>query len=147
MGDSDTSFVRRPYYAAFNLGLPSGAGARVGVSIIPELGVEAHAGTALLWQDYGADLVVRPLARLYDVTPTIRLGMAAMQNNLSSWGGPAWLPVPSAAVGVEWRSRGGLVLGGDVGVSVPVTLATDYNPTTAKVAPNVNLSIGYAFDL
>lgn len=145
MGDTDTSFVRRPYFVAANLGLPSGAGVRAGASIIPELGVEVHVGTALLFQDYGADLVVRPTARIANVTPTLRVGMAAMQNNLASLGGPAWLPTPSAGVGVEWRTNGGFLLGGDVGVSLPISSGPTQAATTVKVAPNLNLSIGYAF--
>jgi hypothetical protein len=143
--EPESSFVARPYYIAANLGFPAGAGLRAGASIIPELGVDLHVGSILLLQDYGADLVVRPLARSHNWSPTVRIGMSALQSNLTALGGPAWLPMPSATVGVEWRTQGGFVLGGDIGGSLIINSQQQDLPTTAKLAPNFNLSIGYAF--
>ncbi|MCC6806749.1 MAG: hypothetical protein IT381_04955 [Deltaproteobacteria bacterium] len=143
---SETAFATRRFSIAFNLGYPSGAGVRAGVSLLPELGIEARASTLILYQDYGLDLVYRPLASRYNVTPTLRAGMAARQNNLSSWGGPAWIPVPSTGAGVEWRAQGGFFLGGDLGIAVPITPGDGATlPTTAKVTPNVNFYLGGTF--
>ena len=62
MSDIPSSFALRPFHVAVDAGFPTGIGLRVGASIIPQIGVELHAGTAVLFQDYGADLVYRPLA-------------------------------------------------------------------------------------
>jgi hypothetical protein len=121
-----------------NLGVPAGLGVRAGASFIPELGVEGHAGTAVFWNDYGVDLVYRPIARRYNVTPTLRVGLDVIQNTFEYSSLPRWLPTPTAAVGVEWRAPCGFMLAAQGGIGVRVEPEHNGVPLGASIIPNVN---------
>lgn len=133
-------FSARPVSVSFDLGFPTGAGVRASYSPIPELGLEAHVGSILLFQTYGADVTYRPLARAFSVSPMVRVGVSALQSNVTAaLGGPAWQPIGDAQVGVAWRARNGFDLSAGLGVTVAAPNGQ------ATVIPGGNLSLGYAF--
>jgi hypothetical protein len=134
-----TPFRTRAFTIAADVGFPTGLGVRGSYSPIPELGIELHASTILLLQTYGADVTYRPLAGAFSVSPFVRVGVSALQSNMEAFGGPAWQPMGTAQLGVEWRTRGGFSLGGGIGAAV---VAPDGH---VGVIPSANLSIGYAF--
>ncbi len=135
-----TPFASRPFVIGADLGFPTGLGGRASYSPIPQLGIEAHVGSILLFQTYGVDLTYRPLAGAFSVSPMVRVGVSAMQSNLAGvLGGPAWQPLGDAQVGVEWRTAGGFSLSAGVGG----VLASPGGKTS--VIPAGNLTLGYAF--
>lgn len=142
-----SSFAARPFHVTGIVGFPSGVGVKAGGDFIPEIGLDARVSTSLLFQDYGVDVVFRPFASKSNIAPTAKLGMSVLQSNLTAFGGPSWLPMPSASVGFELRTKGGFVLGMDAGAAVPIRPGRGNGTTAAVVIPSGSLSIGYAFDL
>jgi hypothetical protein len=142
MDPAPTSFATRPLLVALTGGSEVGAGLRVGYAprLLPELGLEARVGGLPFEATYGGDLVVRPLARLYDLTPTARFGYTYSEQRSIFGGSVTPHSTVLAAAGLEWRAGFGLTLRGDVGVSA----RTSPNEAT-KVAPAFGLTVGYAF--
>lgn len=138
---SETSFATRRLYVGADLGLSTGLGARLGYSIVPELALEAHVGSAILWQNYGIDAVYRPLGRLFNITPTVDLGLSVLQNNLGS----GITPLPSTHLGVEWQSAGGVRLGARAGAGLLITPGDASRETAFDVKFDAMLHVGYAF--
>lgn len=123
-------------------------GVRAGALLppVPELGIEARAGSALLFQNLGVDLVYRPIASLFDFSPRVRVGIGGIHNTFKIYGGPSWLAELNANIGMEYRGRDGLLFAVDGGVSLlSKRLALDSAPPGLTVVPNLTLSFGYAF--
>jgi hypothetical protein len=137
----ETSFDTRRFSIGGDLGLRTGLGARIGYAVIPELTLEAHAGTAILWQNYGIDAVYRPLAGRFNLSPTLDVGFAVLQNNLGS----GITPMPSSHLGVEWQSAGGVRLGARAGAGLLITPGDVSRQTAFDLTFDAMLHVGYAF--
>ena len=140
MADTSTSFMQRPFFVGGTIGHPDGGGVRAGVLLPqrPELGIEAHAGSALFWSNAGVDLVVRPTAALFDFSPRVRVGAGG----ISAMPLPYGVPVKSgfivaATLGFEYRAKTGLTLSADFGAA--------FSPERRSVIPSFNLTVGYSF--